>query len=129
MHWCLRFFSRLTFSWMTPLFARKGADLADAVDAAAVLDGWPCPAGDHPRPHAERIQAGWDAAVEQHGDQAELLGVLWAGYRGRWLRLALLKVAVSIHVSIIFHISEPSIASNLRCAKRRGSQASLGRHC
>ena len=87
---------QFSFGWMTPLYDRKGKDMAEDTDPVRVFEHWPCPAEDDPAMHAELMRAAWDSRPEG----ASLLRVMWTVYGGRWARTGGLKAVGFLSVAL-----------------------------
>lgn len=86
--------SFLWFSWMTPLYDKKGEDLKLEVEAEAAFQDWTTPRNDAPEAQAAKLQRTWDDS----GDKASLLNAFWAIYGCWWLRIASLKLVGMVSV-------------------------------
>lgn len=78
----------LTFSWMTALYDKKGADLRAIVDTETAFADWTTPRKDAPEIHAEKLQQAWHVA----GKAPTLLNVFWSIYGRWWLQTGSLKL-------------------------------------
>lgn len=81
-------FTNATFSWMSPLYAQKGADFASAgSDLRKAFAPWALPAADQPADHAKLVQDAWDAAIAKDAvclSSAAITGRGHGGFAVRW---------------------------------------------
>ena len=86
--------SFLWFSWMTPLYDQKGADLKEEVDADVAFARWATPKHDAPGVQGTQLQKAWDAG----GKEATLMGAFRSIYGHWWLQIASLKLIGMVSV-------------------------------
>ena len=86
--------SFLWFSWMTPLYDKKGADLKEEVDADVAFAQWTTPKHDAPGVQGTKLQEAWDAG----GKEATLLSAFRSIYGHWWLQIASLKLIGMVSV-------------------------------
>jgi HAD superfamily hydrolase (TIGR01549 family) len=85
----------LWFSWMTPLYDKKGEDLKLEVDAETAFANWQTPQRDAPGAHATKLQQAWNDG----GNDARLLRAFRAIYGRWWLQIASLKLVGMVSVA------------------------------
>lgn len=86
--------SFITFSWMTPLYDRKGEDLKAVVDTDTAFANWATPSRDAPEDQATRLQQAWNDG----GEKPRLLDAFWMIYGRWWLQIASLKLVGMLSV-------------------------------